>query len=366
MKKFFLFLFIPFFLFAYKVEILEWHSSDTIWGFFRSNKIPFKEYYSLSKKVRNELNKIPVGKDIYILKDGNKLKQALIYLNNKQQLQVVKESNKWILKVMPIYYSIEKHVANIVVNSFLSYDIYRATENPYLSKHIVSIFSDRINFKTLSKNSDIKVYYETKSRFGRIVKLKVLYASIKNRKYDLEAYRWTDGRFYDQYGKSLKGMFLYAPLKYTRISSPFGMRYHPILHKMRMHDGIDFVNRVGTPIHTVADGKVIYKGWMRGYGNTVEIKHKEGYKTLYAHMKKFGKIKRGQYIKQGKVIGYLGNTGLSTGPHLHFGVMLHGKWINPVKIRKSVKIRLYGRSKKSFLAYSKRIQIKVKRQLASK
>jgi murein DD-endopeptidase MepM/ murein hydrolase activator NlpD len=364
MKKFLLF--IPFFLFAYRVNIQTWHSSDTIWGFFRANKIPFKKYYSLSKKVRNELNKIPVGKYIYFLKDGNRVKQILVYLNNKEQLQIVKENNKWHLKVVPIYYSVELHVAHIIVNNFLSYDIYKATENPYLTKHIVSIFADKVNFKKLDKNSDIKVYYKTKSRFGKIIKLKVLYASIKNKKYNIEAYRWKDGRFYDQNGQSLKGMFLPLPLKYTRISSPFGMRMHPILHIMRMHNGIDFVNKVGTPIHAVADGKVIYKGWMKGYGNTVEIKHREGYMTLYGHMKGFGHIKKGEWIKQGTVIGYLGNTGLSTGPHLHFGVMHNGKWINPVKIRKSAKIKLFGKKKKKFLAYIKRIQIQVNRELARK
>jgi len=360
MKKLF-FLFFPFFLFAYRVDIYEWHSTDTIWGFFKQNHIPFSKYYLLSKKVRNELNKIPVGKDIYLLKDGNRLKQALIYLNDKQQLQVVKENGKWELKVIPIYYYTEKKSVDVIVKNFLSYDLYKETENPYLAKHIVNIFSDRINFKTLPKNSEIKVYYETKSRFGKIVKLKVLYAAISNRLYNISAYRWKDGRFYDQYGKSLKGMFLRAPLRYARISSTFGMRFHPILHKWRMHDGIDYVNRVGTPIHSVADGKVVYKGWMRGYGKTVEIKHREGYTTLYAHMKDYGKIKLGQWIKQGKVIGYLGNTGLSTGPHLHFGVMYKGKWINPNKLKKSVKITLYGKERKKFLAYAKSLEKKQER-----
>jgi murein DD-endopeptidase MepM/ murein hydrolase activator NlpD len=366
MKKIVLFLLVPFFLFAYRVDIQSWRSSDTIWGFFRANKIPLKEYYSLSKKVRNELNKIPVGKNIYFLKDDNKLKQILVYLNNKEQLQIVKEHNKWTLKVIPIYYSVELHVADITVNHFLSYDVYKATENQYLSKHIVSIFSNKVNFKRLDKNTKIKVYYKTKSRFGKIIKLKVLYASINNKKYNIEAYRWKDGRFYDQYGKSLKGMFLSAPLKYTRITSPFGMRYHPILHKMRMHDGIDFVNKVGTPIHSVADGKVVYKGWIRGYGNSVKVKHRNGYMSLYAHLKGFGDIKKGKWIKQGTIIGYLGNTGLSTGPHLHFGVMHNGKWINPEKIKKSAKIILYGKTRKKFLAYSRRLQTKVKNLLVSK
>jgi murein DD-endopeptidase MepM/ murein hydrolase activator NlpD len=365
MKKLFLLL-IPFFLFAYRVDIETWHRSDTVWGFFKQNHIPFNLYYSLNKDVKKDLKHISVGDNIYLLKDGNRVKQVLIPLNDKNQLQIINKNKKWITKVIPIQYFTEKHSAEILVNHFLSYDIYNTTKNPYLSKHIVNIFSDRINFRILPKNTTIDVYYKTKSRFGKLIKIDVLYAKIKNRKYDIEAYKWTDGRYYDQNAKSLKGMFLTAPLKYTRISSPFGMRYHPILHKMRMHDGIDFVNRVGTPIHTVADGKVIYKGWIRGYGNSVKIKHKDGYMTLYGHLRGFGHIKRGQWIKQGKIIGYLGNTGMSTGPHLHFGVMHNGKWINPVKIRKSAKIILYGKRRKKFFAYAHTLQTHMKEKLASK
>ena len=123
-----------------------------------------------------------------------------------------------------------------------------------------------------------------------------------------------------------------------------------------MHDGIDYVNRPGTPIHTVADGKVIFKGWMGGYGKAVKIKHKNGYVTLYAHLKGWPRgLYVGKWVKQGQTIGYLGNTGLSTGPHLHFGVMRYGKWINPAKLKNSVKIALKGKQKEKFLAYVKSI-----------
>jgi len=146
------------------------------------------------------------------------------------------------------------------------------------------------------------------------------------------------------------------------------MRFHPILKRYRMHDGIDFVNRVGTPIKSVADGVVIYKGWMRGYGNTVEIRHKNGYMTLYGHLKGFGKIRSGRYVRQGQVIGYLGNTGLSTGPHLHFGVSRYNRWINPNKIKTSAKVILRGRSKRTFMANVRKInqQISSEYKLAMK
>ena len=366
MKKLFIFLFIPLFLFAYKIEIKEWGKNDTFYSFLKANHIPFSLYYKLPKNIRNDLASIPINSDVYILKNGNEIKQALIPFNSKKQLQIIKKNDKYITKVIPIKYNTKEKTAHIDVKNFLSYDVYQTTKNPYLSQKLVKIFSDRINFRVLPKNTKIDVYYKVKSRFGKVVGIDIDYAKIKNRYYEISAYKYTDGRYYDENGRSLKGMFLAYPMRFTKISSPFGRRYHPILHKWRMHDGIDFVNKIGTPIHTVADGKVIYKGRLGGYGNAVKIKHRNGYITIYAHMKKFAHIRVGQYIKQGRVIGYMGNTGLSTGPHLHFGVMHNGKWINPVKIKKSAKIKLYGKKRKQFLAYKQKIQQKFSQKVAMK
>ena len=364
MKKI-IFLLLPFFLFAYQIEIKEW-GKNTFFGFLKQNHIPYSVFYKLDKKTRKQLASISRNADVYLLKDGKTIKQALIPFNSKKQLQIIKKGDKYITKVVPIHYITEEKFAKINIENFLSYDVYKATKNPYISSKLVNIFEDRINFRVLPKNTQIDVYYKIKSRFGKIVDVDIDYAKIKNRYYEIDAYKYTDGRYYDSNGKSLKGMFLAYPMKYTKISSKFGRRFHPILHKWRMHDGIDYVNKIGTPIHSVADGKVIYKGWLGGYGKAVKIRHRNGYVTIYAHMKSYGKIRLGQYIPQGKVIGYMGNTGLSTGPHLHFGVMHNGKWINPVKIKKSAKVRLYGKRKKQFLAYIDKIQQKVNEKVAMK
>ena len=360
------FLFIPFFLFAYQVDIKKW-GHQTFFGFLRHYHIPISLYYKLDKKTQKKLAFIASYKEIYLLKNGNTIKQALIPLDNKKQLQIIKENNKYITKIVPIIYDTEEKAADIKIKNFLSYDVYQSTKNPYLTHKIVEIFKDRINFNFLPANTELKLYYKVKSRFGKIDKVDIIFAEIKNRYYDIDAYKFSDGRYYDSNGRSLRGMFLSAPLVYKRISSPFGMRFHPILHIMRMHDGIDYVNKVGTPIKAVADGKIIYRGWIRGYGNCIEIRHKYGYMTLYGHMKGFNRhIRNGQYVAQGTVIGYLGNTGLSTGPHLHFGVMHNGKWINPIRIKKSAKIKLYGRKRRKFLAYVKEIDKKLNSRVAMK
>jgi len=357
MKKFFLFLFIPLFLFAYRVEITKW-GNNTFLGFLQKNHIPMITYYKFDKNLKKQLTMIPKDIDVLLLKDGKTIKQALIPLNEKTQLQLIKTKDGYLSKVLPINYEIEKEFAQIEVKNFLSYDVYKTTKNPYLTNKLVHIFKNKINFKKLPKNTKIEVFYKTKRLFGKVKSVDILYARVKNRFYNYSAYKFKN-RYFDEKGMSLKGMFLPYPMRYTKISSPFGRRFHPILHKWRMHDGIDYVNKMNTPIHSVADGKVIYKGWLGGYGRAIKIRHSNGYITLYAHLHKYGKIRVGQWIKQGKVIGYMGNSGLSTGPHLHFGVMHNNKWVNPKTAIKSVKITLYGKRRKKFFALMKNINYRV-------
>ena len=358
MKKFIFFL-IPFYLMAYKVEIITWKPNFTFYNFLKSNKIPIDLYYTMPVKLKREVSHIPAGKEIFILKDNGNFKQALIPLNTKQQLQIIKtKDNKFIKKIVPIIYDTFTKKASITITHYLSYNVYKATGLSTLSRKLISIFSDKINFRRIPQNTQINVIYQEKTRYGKIKDINILYASVKNRYYHYQAFlNPNDGRYYDEHAKSLKGMFLPAPLHYKRISSYFGMRFHPILHKWRMHDGIDFVNRIGTPIHAVANGKIIYKGWIKGYGRAVEIRHKYGYVTLYAHLHSWPRnLRIGKWVKQGQIIGYLGNSGLSTGPHLHFGVMHNGKWINPFKIKKSAKISLWGKKRKQFLSYITKFQ----------
>ena len=352
MKKLF-FLFIPFLLLAYKVDIKKWEKGYTFYQFLKDNHLPYKIYYKLNKNLKRKIIHIRRGTVFFILKDNNKFKQALIPLDYKNQLQIIKNKNHYTVRVVPIIYDTVEKKVKIKINHYLNYDIYKATGSILLTKKLISIFEDKLNFKTIPKNTNITIIYEEKLRLGKIKNIKILFASISNNYYNYMAFlNPYDNKYYNENGQSLRGMFLKAPLKYKRISSKFGMRFHPILHKWLMHDGIDYVNKIGTPIHSVADGKIIYKGWIRGYGRAVEIKHKDGYITLYAHLHGWPRgIYVGKWVKQGEIIGYLGNTGLSTGPHLHFGVMHYGKWINPMKIKNLARITLWGNARKKYLSY---------------
>lgn len=133
-------------------------------------------------------------------------------------------------------------------------------------------------------------------------------------------------------GRPLKKAFIRMPIPYARLSSKFGARRHPVLGSMRMHKGVDYAAPTGTPIMAAGDARVEFVGWQRGYGNTVILNHGRGYTTLYGHMSRTAKLRKGQPVPQGKVIGYVGSTGMSTGPHLHYEFRVNGVHRNPLSI----------------------------------
>lgn len=140
----------------------------------------------------------------------------------------------------------------------------------------------------------------------------------------------TRGLYFDQEGRSLRASFLRAPLQFRRISSVFGRRRHPVLGSWRDHKGVDYAANSGTPVRTVGDGTVVHAGWRGGYGNTVEVRHPNGFVTRYAHLRGFARgVSRGARVAIGSTIGYVGSTGLATGPHLHFEVMVGGVQRDP-------------------------------------
>ncbi len=150
----------------------------------------------------------------------------------------------------------------------------------------------------------------------------------------LEAF-YFNGSYYLPDGRPIKRQFLRSPLTYRRITSYFtNRRFHPILRVYRPHHGIDYAAPYGTPVSSVADGIVIYAGWKGGYGKFVQIRHANGYVSGYGHLSRIKRgIHRGKRVKQGEVIGYVGSTGLSTGPHLHFEIKFNGRYVNPLRIK---------------------------------
>lgn len=185
---------------------------------------------------------------------------------------------------------------------------------------------------------------------------------------DLALYRFEgkDGTlgWYDEKGKSIRKSLLRTPIDGARLSSGYGMRRHPVLGYSRMHKGIDFAAPTGTPIYAAGDGIIEVRGRNRGYGNYVRIKHNGEYATAYAHMSRFAKSQKvGSKVRQGEVIGYVGSTGLSTGPHLHYEILHKGSQINPTSVRQAVVDELAGAELARFKAERARID-GLRKQLA--
>lgn len=188
------------------------------------------------------------------------------------------------------------------------------------------------------KGDQFRVVYEQYMNGDKFMKYgNILIAQYSSKNYDKQAYFYTNqadvSKYYDEDGVSFQKAFLKSPLNYRRISSYFGRRVHPVTRRVSMHHGVDYAAAYGTPVEAAADGTVIYASWHPNHtGNTVKIRHANGYKTLYGHLSSFGKYKVGDRVEQHDVIGYVGSTGRSTGNHLHYTIYRHDVPINPLKL----------------------------------
>jgi len=228
---------------------------------------------------------------------------------------------------------------NGVITSSLWNSIVEANGDPNLANEFSEIYAWTIDFFGLQKGDTYEAIYEQQFIDGEYIELgKIIAAKFHHGGSDRLAFYFeqnNSGDYFDEKGNSLQRTFLKAPLRYSRISSGFSnSRMHPVLKIRRPHHGIDYAAPTGTPVYTVGDGKIIKKGYQkRGGGNYVEIKHNGTYTTTYMHLKGFAKgIVVGKYLKQGDLIGYVGSTGLATGPHLDFRFYRNGKAINPLKV----------------------------------
>jgi murein DD-endopeptidase MepM/ murein hydrolase activator NlpD len=228
--------------------------------------------------------------------------------------------------------------------------------SPSIIVEFARLYGFQIDFqRDIWKNDSFQIIYEEfiNEKNNIVDTGEIIFASLnlQNKDYQLYKYEYDKNKidYFDENGKSIKKTLMKTPINGARLSSSFGKRKHPILGYTKMHLGTDFAAPTGTPIMASGDGKVIKVGWCGGGGNCVKIKHNSKYQTVYAHMSKFGRgIKKGVRVKQGQIIGYVGSTGLSTGPHLHYEVIENGKKINSQKLKLPSGKTLKGEQRKKF------------------
>ena len=212
---------------------------------------------------------------------------------------------------------------------------------PEIVMNFADIFAWQIDFLTEPREGDVfKLIWKQYQKDGKsLLEGRILAAEYENsgKKHTAIFFKPLDGSgdYYTPEGKSLRKIFLRSPLHYRRISSYFSnRRFHPILKYYRPHLGIDYAAPIGTPVSTIGDGVVVYAGWKGGYGRFVKIRHSGSYYTTYAHLSRYGRgIKKGRRVKQGSVIGYVGSSGLSTGPHLDFRIIRNGRFVNFLRMK---------------------------------
>jgi murein DD-endopeptidase MepM/ murein hydrolase activator NlpD len=254
---------------------------------------------------------------------------------------VVERSDKKLQARKEAYeFEIENEFMSGTINESLFLAADEAGLSPILIIQMAEIFAWDIDFQVDMRRGDsFQVLYEKKCLDGQFNQLgRILASQIVNQGKPFWAFYFVgkNGKsdYYDMDGNSLRKAFLKSPLTYRRISSGFSFRrFHPILKTYRPHLGVDYAAPAGTSVRTIGDGRIIYAGWKKGFGRYIEVRHNETYTSTYGHLHRFAKgIAKGKYVEQGQTIGYVGSTGLATGPHLDFRLLKNGRFTNPLTV----------------------------------
>ena len=284
--------------------------------------------------------------DVRTLRVGNAYKayygeslQYLVYERDRTSQLVFHCQPPYDIEIMEKPVSVESKYADVTINSSLWVDMREAGVSPHLILSLSDIYAWTVDFFGLQKGDRFRVLYDEKLCDGEAIAVDtVRYAVFTRGKSDLPSimYNQKDGGniYWNEKGESMRKAFLKAPLKFSRVSSGFSYsRKHPVTRKVQPHTGVDYAAPTGTPVMTIGDGVVTSVKYEGAGGNTVRIKHNSVYTTAYLHLSKYAKgLKVGQRVRQGDVIGYVGSTGRSTGPHLDFRVWKNGSPINPLKM----------------------------------
>ena len=327
----------------YKYIIKNNDSIEKILSKFNINKNEIKEITTKLKK--NNLSNIYAGRKFSIVikeivDQKNSIVSILYPISNTLSVEVRKNDNNFIVrKNIIILHKKEVVVKNVIKNNLYSAAMEAGVE-PNVIVEFARIFGFEVDFqRDIRKDDWFEIYYEKFIDDNGKVKDtgKILYASmyVNNREINLYNFKHeNENGFYDIKGKSIVKALMKTPINGARLSSSYGMRKHPILGFNKKHNGTDFAAPSGTPIMASGSGTVTRARWCGGGGNCVKIRHNSTYETIYAHMKNFAKgIKEGRKVSQGQIIGYVGSTGMSTGPHLHYEVVLNGKKVNSQKLK---------------------------------
>ena len=299
------------------------------------------------QKIIFKIDKRKSKKIIELLVEMSKTKSILYSLNESTDKFQYKEIQKSLKRVV-------SYKESIISNSLYESSIKNGIQ-PNVIIDFARVYGFQVDFqRDIWKNDSFQLMYETfLDDNKKIVETgNIIYANLNLQGKDLPLYGFKTKEgydYFDNFGKSIKKSLMKTPINGARLSSSFGMRKHPILGFNKMHRGTDFAAPEGTPIMASGDGKIVRARWCGGGGNCIKIKHNSTYSTVYAHLSKFARIaKEGNRVRQGQIIGYVGSTGMSTGPHLHYEVIENGKKVNSQTLKLPSGKILKGKERERF------------------
>ncbi|WP_439859918.1 peptidoglycan DD-metalloendopeptidase family protein [Pseudomonas sp. MBLB4136] len=324
-----------------------------------------------SSKEAKQFSRLKVGQKLeFQLTPDGELESLHSKLSDLESISLAKTDKGFAFKRDLIKPEVRSAYAHGVIKSSLFLSAKRAGLSHGLTMDLANIFGYDIDFAMDIREGDaFELIYEEKVANGKTVGSgEILSARFTNRGKTFTAVRYTDKQgntsYYSADGTSMRKAFIRTPVDFARISSRFSNgRRHPILNKIRAHKGVDYAAPRGTPIKAAGDGKIALAGRKGGYGNTVVIQHGSRYRTLYAHMQGFAKgIRTGGSVKQGQIIGYIGTTGLSTGPHLHYEFQVNGTHVDPLSQKLPMADPIARNEKQRFLQLSKPLMARMDKE----
>lgn len=327
-----------------------------------------------SSKDAKRFGRLRVGQVLdFKLADDGRLERLSSKLSDLESISLNRSDKGFAFKRELVKPDVRTAYARGVINSSLFLSAKRAGLSHSLTMDLANIFGYDIDFALDIREGDEfeLIYEEQVVNDKRVGNGNILSARFTNRGKTYSAVRYTNKQgvtsYYNADGNSMRKAFIRTPVDFARISSKFSMgRRHPILNKIRAHKGVDYAAPRGTPIKAAGDGRVQLAGRKGGYGNTVIIQHGNSYRTLYAHMQGFAKgVRTGSSVKQGQIIGYIGTTGLSTGPHLHYEFQVNGRHVDPLSQKLPMADPIARNEKQRFLQLSKPLMARMDQEKAT-
>jgi len=329
----------------FEIETAKVKNNQTLFDILSKFDVPFATIDCIAKKAKPvfDVRKIRSGHELtfFRTKDSANAIAYMVYEPSPSSYVVFNFHDSCSVSLKEVSVNIIEKTASAQITSSLWNAMVENNLNPELSNQLSEIYAWTIDFFGLQKGDEFKFIYQevwTTGKDSKMIALgKIKAAWFKNEGKEIYAIPFEQDSvtsFFDQEGNSLRRAFLKAPLQFSRISSRFtSSRFHPVLKIFRPHYGVDYAAAVGTPIHTVGDGTVVEIGNGGGGGRVIKIRHNSVYTTGYMHLSAFAKeIKKGKHVAQGDIIGYVGQSGLATGPHLDFRFWKNGSPVDPAKV----------------------------------